>query len=126
MEHFKDDVECLGFHVNHLKNFHTSEFVNKFILKNMSEYPEWRFMDLIDEMIDQAFEIVREEGLTPQNFSMVFLSETLDTPICIPLRPREQNNADFIMNGILKLPFRRKIRIKKSTSWKLVIKNGIF
>ena len=87
--------------------------------------PEWRFKDLIDEMIDQAFEIVREEGLTPQNFSIVFLSETLDTPICIPLRPRKQNNADLIMNGTFKLPFRRKIRIKKSTSWKLVIKNGI-
>ena len=37
MEHFKNDVECLGFHVNHLKNFHTIKFVNKFILKNMSE-----------------------------------------------------------------------------------------
>lgn len=98
---FKNDVGDLGFHVNHIKKFRTSEFVNKFILKNMSEYPEWRFMELIDEMIDKAFEIVKKEGLTPQQFSVVFLSETLDIPIYIPLRPREQNNVDLILNGTL-------------------------
>ena len=102
MDSFKNDVVDLGFHANHIKKFHTSEFVNSFILTNMSEYPEWRFMDLIDEKIDHAFKIVKKEGLTPQQFSVVFLSETLDIPIYIPLRPRLQNNVDLIMNGTLK------------------------
>ena len=99
-KNIEDDVISLEFHVNHIKAFRTSEFVNKFILTNMSEYPEWRFMDLIDDMIDDAFELVKKEGLIPQQFSMLFMSETLDTPINIPLRSREQNNVDLIMNGI--------------------------
>lgn len=107
-KNIKEDVISLGFHVNHIKAFRTSEFVNRFILTNMSEYPEWRFMDLIDDMIDEAFELVKKEGLIPQQFSMLFMSETLDTPIYIPLRPREQNNVDLIMNGI-------KILIKLTT-----------
>ena len=101
MEPNNKDIVDLGFRVNHLKKFHTSEFIKKFVLLNMSKHPECRFMDLIDDLIDQAFELTKKEGLNPQNFSVIFLSEKLDTPIYIPLRPREQNNVDLIMNGIL-------------------------
>lgn len=100
-KNIEDDIIDMGFHVNHIKKFCTSEFVSKFILKNMGQYPEWRFMDLIDDLIDQAFDSVKKEGMIPQQFSVIFFSETLDTPIYIPLRPRVQNNVDLIMNGIL-------------------------
>ena len=100
-KNIEGDIIDMGFHVNHIKKFSTSEFVSKFILKNMGQYPEWRFMDLLDDLIDQAFDSVKKEGMTPQQFSVIFFSETLDTPIYIPLRPRVQNNVDLIMNGIL-------------------------
>ena len=44
-KNIEDDVIDLGYNVNHIKKFHTSEFVNKFILKNMPDHPEWRFME---------------------------------------------------------------------------------
>ena len=94
-----DDVEELEFYVNNIKKFHTKEFITKFILKNMSEYPEWRFMEIIEEIIDRAFRYTRSEGAIPELFSMVINSETLDTPIYIPLRSKKQNNVDLIMNG---------------------------
>lgn len=108
-KNIEDDVIDLGYNVNHIKKFHTSEFVNKFILKNMSDHPEWRFMELLDDLIDQAFDVVKKERLIPQQFSLIMLSETLDTPIYIPLRTREQNNVDLIMNGIKYLKYRANI-----------------
>ena len=94
-----DDVEELDFYINNVKKFHTKEYISKFVLKNMSEYPEWRFMEILDSMIDRAFRYTHSEGAIPELFSMVINSETLDTPIYIPLRSRKQNNVDLIMNG---------------------------
>ena len=120
-KNIKEDIILLEFHVNHIKSFRTSEFVSKFILTNMSEYPEWRFMDLIDDMIDEAFELVKKEGLIPKQFCMLFMSETLDTPIYIPLRSREQNNVDLIINGI-KSVVKFTYNVQKSTNWRSAIK----
>lgn len=94
-----DDVDELDFYINNIKKFHTKEFISKFILKNMSEYPEWRFMEIMDEIIDRAFQYTRSQGAIPELFSMIINSETLDTPIYIPLRSRKQNSIDLIMNG---------------------------
>ena len=94
-----DDVEELDFYVNDIRKFHTKQCISKFVLKNMSEYPEWRFMEILNQTINRAFQYARSQGSVPRHFSMLINSETLDTPIYIPLRAREQNNIDLIMNG---------------------------
>lgn len=96
-----DDVEELDFYVNDIRKFHTKQFISRFVLKNMSEYPEWRFMEILNHTINRAFQYAREQGVVPRHFSMLINSETLETPIYIPLRAREQNNIDLIMNGKL-------------------------
>ena len=96
-----DDVKELDFHINNIKKFHTMQYISTFVLKNMSEYPEWRFMEILDDVIDRAYH--HAQGNTSNLFSMLLNSEALDTPIYIPLRSRKQNNTDLIMNG--KKPF---------------------
>jgi hypothetical protein len=104
---YGDDVEELDFYVNDIKKFHTKQFISKFVLKNMGEYPEWRFMEILGTIIDRAYKHSIQDG-NSQLFTMLLNSEELDTPIYIPLRSREQNSVNLIINEIDKLEMSEK------------------
>ena len=95
----EDDVTELAYYASKIKKFNTTQYVSQFILKNMGAYPEYMFMDVLEDLIDRAYDNARKDGENPRFFSMLLNSEALDTPISIPLRNRQQNNIDLIMNG---------------------------
>jgi hypothetical protein len=93
--------EELGHHVNSIKKFFVDQHVTRFVLHNASSFPEDDFMDILEKLINRAYSHVRRDQRLVQLFSMILDGQSLDTPIVIPARRRQQNSVDMIMNEVL-------------------------
>ena len=100
MESENDDYQEIKHYDRHIKKFHTDQHITKFILRNMHEYPEYRFMEILENLIDRAYENSKKKGENPIMFQMILDGTGLETPIVIPLRSREQNSVELILNEI--------------------------
>ena len=95
-----DDYEEISHYVLEYKKFNMAQHVTKFLINTLGDYPEERMEEILQQIIDRAFEIT--EG-KPQMFGIILESETLQNPIVIPSRSKEQNSVELILNEIDKL-----------------------
>lgn len=103
MDYDNNDYNEISHYNRQLKNFHTDQYITKFILRNMNEYPEHRFMEILEGLIEKAYKNSRENCQEPAIFQMILDGTGLETPISIPAGSREQNSVEMILNEIDKL-----------------------
>jgi len=63
----------------------------------MAKYPEERFMEILEMLINRAYENAKANNQHPMIFSMVLNSPAIERPIEIPARSKEQNSVEAIM-----------------------------
>jgi hypothetical protein len=103
---FGDNVEELDYYHSKFQKFYLDQHVTKFILRNMGTYPEQELTNVLQLIVDRAYANTKKEGRAPKMFGMMIFGEGLETPICIPARPLEQNSIDVIINEIDMLEIR--------------------
>jgi len=94
----EEDYEEISHHVSSIEKFKTDQYVTQFILRNMSDYPESRFMEILDKLIDRAYANAAQNDQNPEIFSLIMNSPILVLPILIPARDRQQNSVESIIN----------------------------
>jgi hypothetical protein len=91
-------------HASRIPAFSLTQHVTEFVVTNAGFAPEAGLKSMFIDMIESAYRADVEEGRgLPDKFSMIIKGEGLDKPLSIPLRDRQQNNADAIMGIIWKL-----------------------
>jgi hypothetical protein len=103
---FGQNVNEIDYYHSKNKKFFLDQHVSRFILRNMGSYPEAELMNILQLIVNRAYANTRKEGREPKQFGMMLFGEGLNTPICIPARPAEQNTIDVIMNEIDMLEIR--------------------
>lgn len=103
---FGENVVEIDYYHSSYKKFLLDQHVSRFILKNMGSYPEDDLMKILQLIVDRAYANTTNEGRSPKQFGMLIFGEGLETPICIPARPLEQNSIDVILNEIDMLEIR--------------------
>lgn len=68
MDYGNNDYNEISHYNRQLKNFHTDQYITKFILRNMNEYPEHRFMEILEGLIEKAYKNSREKFKNLQYF----------------------------------------------------------
>lgn len=104
-----DNIEELFYYKSSIKKYFMDQHVSRFVIKKAGDYPESDLMDAFEKLIARAYEITRKEGRNPKMFGMLINGEGLDSPICIPSRPLEQNSVDVILNEIDMLEIRQVV-----------------
>jgi len=94
----EEDYEEISHHVSSIEKFKTDQYVTQFVLRNMSDYPENRFMEILDKLIDRSYANALKNGQKPEIFSLIMNSPILTLPILIPARDRQQNSVEMIIN----------------------------
>ena len=63
----------------------------------MAKYPEERFMEILEMLINRAYKNAKSEKQHPIIFSMILNSPAIEWPIEIPARSKEQNSVEAII-----------------------------
>jgi hypothetical protein len=92
--------EEIDSYANEYSYFYVDEWVSKFIIKDVSDYPEEDFKAMMDKIIDKAFENGTKDGREPKMFGFLLFSSAIDNPINLPARTREELTSDLILNQI--------------------------
>jgi hypothetical protein len=93
------------------------QHISRFILSDLGEYPEAELMLALQKIIDRAIENTKKEDRQPKMFGLLLNGYGLESPICIPARPPEQNTMDTIMNEIDMLEIRSPLITLNNIIW---------
>nr|CAD2162819.1 unnamed protein product [Meloidogyne enterolobii] len=97
----KDYVDRLETTIEHNRKFKYLKSRSKFLIKELPKDPEELLSRIFQYFLNEAVTESRGLGLNPEQIGCVISSELLDHDVWIPVRARNENTVEAILNRFL-------------------------
>nr|CAD2190267.1 unnamed protein product [Meloidogyne enterolobii] len=108
-------VELLENDISHNAKFNFVKTHSKFSINELPEDPEELLKGIFQSLIDKAVDESRKRGFEPEQIGCVVSSPLLDHDIWVPVRDRNENTVEAILNRFLLVA--QSFRQKNVTLW---------